>query len=161
MRLALTAAVGVAMALMLAWEYFNGGVVSHHLLARRDLPSVSNWWGLLVLPALAWYLLGRMERRLADKRSLVLGFVGALLFGAALSTFYVTGHQEWCGHMVLALPLLALFFPIYRAEYVLGFVLGMSFVFGPILPVIAASIFAVVGLVVHEGVRFIARKIRP
>ncbi len=33
-------------------EYFNGGVVSHNLLAREDLPAISNWWGLLTVPLL-------------------------------------------------------------------------------------------------------------
>lgn len=155
MRLALTAAAGVAMALMLAWEYTHGGVVSHHLLARRDMPSVSNWWGLLVIPALTWFLLGRMESR----RALV-GFGFAFLFGATLAAFYATGRQEWCGYMVLALPAVALFFPIYRAECILGFVIGMTFMFGPILPVLAACIFAAMGFLVYQSVRFIARKVR-
>src|SRR6185312_11324004 len=38
---------------MLAWEYTHGGVVSHHFLDRRDMPAVSNWWSLAVLPLLA------------------------------------------------------------------------------------------------------------
>jgi hypothetical protein len=160
MRLALTAAAGVAMALMLVWEYFNGGVVSHHFLARRDMPAISNWWGLLVTPALTWFLLGRIEKRMADKRQVILGFVFAFLFGAALATFFATGHQEWCGHMVLTLPVLALFFAIYRAECVLGFVLGMTFIFGPILPVFAACIFATMGFIIYQGVRFIVRKVK-
>ena len=40
--------------LILLWEYFNGGVVSHNLLAREDLPAFSNFWGLLTVPLLFW-----------------------------------------------------------------------------------------------------------
>lgn len=156
MRLVLTAAAGVAMACMLAWEYFNGGVVSHHFLARSDMPSISNWWGLVVIPALAWTLLGRI-----GERNAIPGFAGAFLFGAVLSTFFATGHQEWCGHMVMALPVLALFFAIYRAECILGFVIGMTFVFGPVLPLLAATVFAAMGFIVFNGVRFVIRKVRP
>jgi hypothetical protein len=160
MRLALTAAAGVAMALMLAWEHFNGGVVSHHFLARSDMPAISNWWGLLVIPALAWFLLGRMEKRGGDRRRLLIGFGSAFLFGAALSFFFTSGRQEWCGHMVMALPAVALFLPIYRAECVLGFVIGMTFVFGPVLPLVAALIFAAMGFIVYKSVRFIVRKVK-
>gem|GEM_PF-5307569 len=28
---------------LLTYEHFNGGVQSHHLLDRRDLPAISNW----------------------------------------------------------------------------------------------------------------------
>jgi hypothetical protein len=36
----------------LGFEHFNGGVQSHHLLQRADMPSISNWLGLGLLPLL-------------------------------------------------------------------------------------------------------------
>ena len=42
------------MIVQLAWEASHGGIQSHHLLARADLPAVSNLWGLATLPALGW-----------------------------------------------------------------------------------------------------------
>jgi len=33
--------------LFLLIEYVNGGVISHHLLARKDLPAISNWFMFL------------------------------------------------------------------------------------------------------------------
>ena len=48
-----TFTVAIALLLMvvqLVWEYSQGGVVSHHLLARKDMPAISNGWGLLVMP---------------------------------------------------------------------------------------------------------------
>jgi len=153
-RPAIAAVIAAAlMAAVLAWEASHGGVVSHHLLAREDLPSVSNWWGLLTFPALAWFLMHRVERRLAGEPhtqgKVLAGFALALLFGAALSAFFRSSWPEMCGYMVLALPLVALAYPIYRAQCVLGFVTGMCFVFGPILPMIAATIFATAGALLY------------
>jgi hypothetical protein len=56
--LAFGAEVGI-----LAWEYLNGGFRSHHLLANPDLPAVSNWWGLLVIPLLTWWTMSQLRRR--------------------------------------------------------------------------------------------------
>jgi hypothetical protein len=50
---------------------------------------------------------------------------------------------------------IALFYPVYRAECVLGFVAGMSFFLGAILPMIAACVFAAIGAMLFLGVRFI------
>ncbi len=49
--------------LFVLWEYFNGGVVSHNLLAREDMPAFSNWWGLLTVPLLFWISIYFINRR--------------------------------------------------------------------------------------------------
>ena len=49
--------------------------------------------------------------------------------------------------------LLALLLPVYRAECVLGFVLGMTLTFGAVLPTVFGSIIAAVSVVVHLYVR--------
>lgn len=49
----------------LGWEYTHGGVPAHHLLNNPELPAISNWWGLLVVPLLVWFLVGRIQRRAA------------------------------------------------------------------------------------------------
>jgi hypothetical protein len=59
----LTGPILLAELACLAWEHFHGGVKSHHLFHRSDLPAISNWWGALVLPGLAWFLLGRILSR--------------------------------------------------------------------------------------------------
>jgi hypothetical protein len=51
-RLAATAAGLVA--LHLGWEWSQGGIASHHFLADSSMPAISNAWGLLWLPLLAW-----------------------------------------------------------------------------------------------------------
>jgi len=159
MRTKATIAIAVLMALLLGWQHFNGGVPAHHLLADPNLPALSNWWGLLTLPLLAWYLLGRIKRRRAGdpaSASRIKGaFGGALLFGVALGLLFSAGQVTAAEYLVQSLVVVALFYPIYRAEYVLGFVLGMSWAFGAVLPMLPACIFALVGAVIHIGVRLI------
>ncbi|MBB4639644.1 hypothetical protein [Longimicrobium terrae] len=174
-RLIMTAAAMIGVLGMLAWEHFHGGVVSHHFLARADMPSISNGWGVLLIPALAWFLVGRVQKRIVRANpsagpkypaSVVVGFAGAMLFGVLLSVFFTLGNESATGIMAQSLLPIALFIPIYRAEYVLGFVLGMTFTFGAVLPTIVASVVAIVAAVlycvVREGaVRAAARLMRP
>ena len=60
------------------------------------MPAVSNWWGALLIPALTWFLTGRVQKRIAlhsggkeaawtFPASVVAGFAGSLLFGIPLS----------------------------------------------------------------------------
>lgn len=163
MRTRLTVAVAVVMALLLGWQHLNGGVPAHHLLAREDLPAMSNWWGLLTLPALAWFLLGRIERRLkipGSSATVIAGaFAAALAYGALLAFCFVSGRPDLSDSLAQAVFLFALAFPVYRAECVLGFVVGMSFFLGAILPMIAACVFAAIGAVLYLSVRFIVSRI--
>lgn len=168
MRTEAVAAILLLLALMLGWQHFNGGVPAHHLLADPGLPAVSNWWGLAILPALGWFLAGRIERRADEpgvRMGIVRGLVGAALFGGAVSLFFALGKPELCQYLFLALVPLALACPVYRAECVLGFVLSMSFVFGPVLPVMVAAILALGGAALFHGVRLLAaslmRLVRP
>lgn len=158
-RIYIASIISLAIWSLLAWNYFHGGIPSHHLLAREDLPSFSNAWGALLIPLLTWFLLYRIQQRLdKNKTSLVLaraiyGFAGALLFGIILSVLFSLRIEHVPGYMVLSLPLLAIFIPIYRAEYLLGFVLGMTYTFGAILPTIIGSVFALIGVILYFSVR--------
>jgi hypothetical protein len=159
MRSKLTVALAIGMALLLGWQHLHGGVPAHHLLARDDLPAISNWWGLVSLPALGWFLLGRIERRRQDPSEdsgrIVAGFAGALLYGGVLAGCFVAGRPEISDYMAQGVFLIALLYPVYRAECVLGFVIGMNFFLGAILPMIAALVFAAVGALLYHGVRFL------
>jgi hypothetical protein len=144
----------------LGWELTHGGVGSHHLLARRDLPAISNSWGLIILPFLGWLASRNATRRAAlddtaAARSIA-GFSGALLVGVALSWSFAAGFESAATGIFLSALAIGLILPSYRAEYIFGFVLGMTFVLGSVLPTIAAllgaSISAVAHLVVYPGV---------
>jgi hypothetical protein len=155
-RILLAAIALVAESIHLGWEYSHGGVVAHHFLARADMPSVSNWWGLLLIPALTWFLAGRIERRLDSQQggavtvppAVWAGFFGALAYGAVLALAF-TFKFEGIGTIFLGIFALSLLFPTYRAEYVLGFVLGMAFTFGAILPTFIATIVAALSGLAH------------
>lgn len=163
-RLWITAAVLVAQLAHLAWEHFHGGVASHHVLRRADLPAISNWWGAVVLPLLTWFLTGRIQRRVvalpAGSRtvsglpwSVVAGFCGALLVGAVIAGSFAIGAQGITSWAFQAMLVLALFLPAYRAESLLGFVLGMTLTFGAVLPTAIGSIVAAGSALIHLVLR--------
>lgn len=159
-----TGIVTIAIWSLLAWNHYHGGVPSHHILHREDLPAISNWWGGLLLPLLTWFLLYRIQKRLMRDNvekskvskhlgNILYGFTGALFFGILLSVFFTFGYSNISGYILSGLFLLALFFPIYRAECMLGFVIGMTFTFGVVLPTAVGIILALVGAVLYLYVR--------
>jgi hypothetical protein len=46
--------------------------------------------------------------------------------------------------MLVGLLVFAFFFPIYRAECLLGFVLGMTYTFGGVLPIIIGTVLVLI-----------------
>ena len=155
-RRTITVLVALAELGHLAWEHFHGGVVSHHLLNRADLPAISNAWGAVFLPALAWFLSGPVLRRATTPRAakgIAAAFFGSLLVGVALSVAFTNGFSDISSSIVLGILLSGLLLPVYRGEYVLGFVLGMTFTFGAMLPTAAAAFVAVVSAIAHYLVR--------
>jgi hypothetical protein len=153
-----TAAVAAADWMFLVWQHFHGGVPSHHFLDRSDMPAISNWWGGLLLPLMAWFLIGRVQKRVASqgeasKRYAMIGFFCGLLFGVLLSAAFTLGADQVSNGMFESLFLLAFFVPIYRAEYLLGFVLGMAYTFGGVLPSIVGSVVAIITMVIYRYVR--------
>jgi len=165
-RLYFTGMVTLAIWALLAWNFTHGGVPSHHMLAQEDLPSFSNWWGGLLLPLLTWYLLYRVQKRVPDGAlplNVVYGFIGALVYGTLLATFFTFGNTDMSGLLFQGVFLLALFFPIYRSEYLLGFVLGMTYTFGAVLPTGIGAILALIGaglyLFVRRGFLYVFSKL--
>ena len=157
-RLALAACALAAEVLHLGWEYTHGGVPSHHLLNQADMPAISNWWGLLVVPLLVWFLVGRIQRRGATLvqsgsrerfRTLAQArFGAALLWGGALALAFALGHPS-VTFIFLSAFVAGLLFHVYRSEYVLGFALGLTFTFGAVLPVLIASVIAGCSFLMH------------
>lgn len=151
----LTALVALAQAAHLGWDHLHGGIPSHHLLNRADLPAVSNAWGLVLLPMLAWWLVGRIQARLgraaADgdrtgraRSRVAIGFAGSAIVGIALSIAFTQGAESVASVVFFGTLATALVLPVYRAECVLGFVLAMAFTFGPVLPVLIGGVIAAV-----------------
>jgi hypothetical protein len=142
----------------LLWELQQGGILSHHLLARADLPAVSNAWGLLVLPALAAWAGGRWQGR---RLPWLLGFALPLLLGATLSLGFASNLGALTEGVFMLTLLLALLLPAHRAEVLLGFVLGMSWTFGAVLPLLVGSVIALLSWLLRGVLRQGWRMLRP
>jgi len=142
----------------LAWQDTHGGVVTHHLLDKRSLPGFSNWWGLAIIPSIGWLASWSVQRRAAvDATALAkasAATVGALLVGVALSiSFALERNGNATLYIFLAALASGLALPTYRAEYVFGFAIGMSVVFGLVLP----SILALVAVAISAAFHFLVR----
>ena len=160
LRLGLCALATLAVLGMLLQEHLNGGVQSHHFLHRADMPAISNAWSALLLPVLTWFMTGRIHQRMiqdANRETLALkdawpafaGFLAALLFGVLLSTAFTQDYKSLSGYLFRGMLLLAIVLPLYRAQYLLGFVWGMSATFGAVLPAVVGALVASLSAVLH------------
>lgn len=151
LRLAFTAFVAFAEAAHLAIEHLHGGIARHHLLHDPTLPAVWNGWGLLLLPLLAWIASARAFRRPRTHwqlhRPFVMRACGALLMGGALSMAFSMGADGLAGVLFPGIALCGIALRAYRAEYVLGFVLGMAYTFGAVLPMVIGGGIALLSAV--------------
>lgn len=165
LRLGVVAAVALAEAGHLAWEAAHGGIVSHHVLNDPTLPALWNGWGLLVLPLLAWIAEPRLFATTGGSRRMDRGAIGRLsaaaLVGLALSLAFATGSEDAAGGIFVGLLLSSAVVRAYRAEYLLGFVLGMAFTFGALLPTLIGGAIALASAAVWFGPwRFIGRAVQ-
>jgi len=132
----------ILIGLHLLWDYFHGGIPIHYILQDENLPRVSNWWGIITLPALTWvslYYIGKRENKENNLdnnyRNVIYRFITALFFGIAISFFFTIGSNI-PGYMVIGLLLMSFFIPLYWIEYLLVFVIAMTYTFGAILPML-------------------------
>ncbi|MBQ5938545.1 hypothetical protein [Massilia sp. AB1] len=154
MRSKITFRVTLVVALVLAVQQAADGVSVHYLFDEEALPAFSNWWGLLLLPAMTWIALGRVCAGY-DGEAFVRDAIGALLFGGALAFVYEHGRLDIFEFLGEGLLLLTLAYPIYRAGCVVGFVFGAAYAFGPVVPVLAACALAPAAYLGHHGVRML------
>lgn len=157
-RLRLAAIAAGLVALHLGWEWSQGGIASHHFLADESMPEVSNAWGLLWLPLLAALYAPSIRRRAMDgglrarwRPSIVAGLIGGLVVGGSVAAFVMIGPDIDGSWILGGLLALALAFPVWRGETVLGFLAGMMVGVGAILPSIFALVFSTISFAVHRG----------
>lgn len=60
-----------------------------------------------------------------------------------------------------SLFILAFFFPLYKSEYLFGWVLGSAFTFGAIIPIMFGSIFASVFFLLYKIPRALVNYFQP
>lgn len=163
-RILLTSFITILIFGLLFWEYFHGGVPSHHILQQKDLPEISNWWGGLWLPILTWVLSGRIEKRLNKQDSLaqknknqlikiIRLFLLGLILGILIVVSFTNDYKFFLDNVLYVFLVLSLIFPIYYAEFILGFILGMTYTFGAILPTIFILIIAALGFLIYRFIR--------
>ncbi|MEO5909616.1 MAG: hypothetical protein ABIP95_01950 [Pelobium sp.] len=160
-RILFTSVIILFVWLNLIWDYFHSGVPTHHILKREDLPGLSNWWGGIAIPTITWFLLFRIAKRINHNETpltnklnqVIYGFLGALIFGIILSFFFTIGSiiPEY---MMIGVIVLSFFIPLYKAEFLLGFIIGMVYTFGGILPIGIGSLLTLLFLVSYKLVRF-------
>jgi len=145
-------------------EYINGGVITHHLLADDNLPGISNWWGLLTIPLLTWIVISLIQKRQSkthiinpnsknDTNGILNRFLGALIFGVSMSILWEFRLENIMQYLIL-LPIVTAFFrPVYLPECLLGFVYGMLYTFGGILPILIGLVLTVLCLIAYKVIR--------
>jgi hypothetical protein len=165
-RINFTLAMGAFAVLHLTIETVSGGVVTHHLLARGDMPGISNWWGLLLLPSLAWFLYPFIPTApnragpagLSSTALFRLG--GAVAWGGIMSASWELGNDQVPAFMMGSLLLVGIVTPLYRAELILGMIIGMVYTFGSFIPTIASGVVALASLLTYSSARFVLMKIK-
>ncbi|WP_350288126.1 hypothetical protein [uncultured Croceitalea sp.] len=139
-RLLITTIVTLLIWGHIAWDYFHGGIPTHYLFHDASMPGIPNWLGGIVLPFFTYFLLYRMHKRIDSPNSkenvqqVVLSFLASALIAISISICFMN-EIDVIDYIMGALFILAFFKPLYKAEYLLGWVLGSSFTFGAIIPI--------------------------
>jgi hypothetical protein len=144
-----TAIISLFVWALLAWDHSHGGVPSHHILNKKEMPAISNWLGAILMPAFSGFLISRIKKIELSKK-LILGFSIALLFALSISILFTYNVHDVPGYLMISILVISIFFPIYRAECVLGFILGMTYTFGPVLPIAVGSILSGLGFLIYQ-----------
>jgi len=146
-RIAITLIVTLLVWGHVVWDYFHAGIPTHYLFHDENMPGIPNWLGALVLPFFTWFLLGRIQKRMnrsnSDETLKKIGFrfLAALLFAITISVCFLNDIMI-VDYIMGTIFLLAFIFPLYKSEYLLGWVLGTSYTFGAMIPMLFAVVFA-------------------
>ena len=160
--------ISFAIWLLLAWGYFHGGIPAHHLFANPELPSVSNAWGALLIPLLTAYLSFRIQKRVItnntiDEKELkkaLLGFTVSVLYAISIALAFSFGQDKISDYLFRGLLVLALIFPLYKAHYYLGFVLGLTYFFGAVLPTLIGGVIVSISAIANFGLHPLIFKLK-
>ena len=161
-RILITAIASVLVWAQLAWQHFNGGVVSHYILHDKTMPSISNWCGAVAIPLFTWVLLYRMHKRNHKERTQhkhswqnsLIRMVAGMLFGICLTVLFLN-ESVLLDYQVPGLFVLALFLPLFWGEYYLGFVFGATAAFGAIIPIVSGLVLSLIVYLIYKVPRLV------
>jgi hypothetical protein len=170
LRLIITAIISILILGLLLWDYFHDGVPSHHILDQKNLPAISNWWSGILLPILTWILLGKIKSRIekqpkidsqykSEMTGVLVRFNIGLVFGIILSVSFINNYKPFLDNILYLLLILSFIVPIFSSEFILGFVLGMTYTFGAILPTAFILIMASIGFVIYRFIKPLIMKL--
>jgi hypothetical protein len=165
-RLLITGIIALAIFGHIAWDYFHGGIPTHYLFHSNDMPGIPNWWGAIVLPFFSYFLLFRIHKRLNSPESndslkkVSLRFLAGLLFAISISVTFLNGI-EVTDYIMGLIFILSFVFPLFKSEYLLGWVLGAAYVFGAIIPIVFGSILCLLFFLIYQLVLGIKRVVKP
>lgn len=165
-RILITAIVTLLVWAHILWDYTHGGIPVHHILHSADLPGIPNWWGAIVLPIFTYFLLLRIAKRInppESKDSLIqsiLRVLAGVVFAVSISVCFMNGI-EVTDYIMGLIFLLSFIFPLYKSEYLLGWVLGSAFSFGAILPMAFGSILCLLFFLTFKLSRGVIGLVRP
>ena len=134
------------------WEYINGGVITHHLLADETLPGLSNWWGLITIPLVTFILLSWRDRNRSKEESLIDGlhFFLAIIYGICLCILWNTGNESIMPIVIFLPAVVSIWKPLSTISFYLGLLFGMMHTFGGILPIIAGIIIVMASFIAYH-----------
>lgn len=147
----------------IAWDHFHGGIPTHYLLHDDSLPGIPNWLGAIVLPFFTWFLLYRIHTRIdlpdipnvsESINKVYFRFIAAFLVSVSIAIFF-TLEIDIIDYLMGCIFILAFFLPLYKSEYLLGWVLGSAFTFGAIIPIGFGSIFALILFIFYKVSRVV------
>lgn len=149
----------------LIWQHTHQGVASHYLLHRSDLPAISNWWGGVLLPLLTWGLMTLASKKAqateqTSSSNIIYPLLLAFVYGAVIAACFKLGYSAVSAVMFWGLLFISLFYKIYRAEFLLGFVLSMSVVFGAVLPTLFGVIITTLGFVIYQVSHWLIQRLK-
>lgn len=161
LRIVITALFIIAISGVLLWEYTHGGVVKHYILHSDDMPGMSNWWGLIIIPLFTWIVssfirIDTTNNISTEHRNILIRGLILFIIGCTISyIFTIYPESNFPLYITGTLVFISFFTPIHKAEYLLGYVLGTFFVFGTFIPVIAGCFLWILFYIFYKTPRII------
>jgi hypothetical protein len=80
-------------------------------------------------------------------------FIVGLVLGIVLAASFTYAFRPFLDNVLYILIVLSFFIPLFYAEFILGFILGMTYTFGAILPTVFILVIAGIGWVIYRYIR--------